>query len=291
MGGEGGFYGGGRCGEYQGYNLWSNSSHGVDECSPEYIMSNLGKHFNDNFLIFMKKYPVQIPMTDPNANLADVPGVGVSGTGFSSSNFEMGLSSYDPDTQGYSASGALPDELPLCPRNNDFVWPLQNDTKNIYVSSCVGPRECSGCSPNHKGVDMADANKQRKVIAVDNGVVTFAGGDYGTVVIDHGDGFVTRYLHNSNIKVDYGQEVERGEEIAIIGGRGPNGLNQYPIHLHFEVIKDGMICDPLDPDNTLFEMTIGDRGVKFLCSGNCWYHRHNYGYAGLIELYKEGEGC
>ena len=60
------------------------------------------------------------------------------------------------------------------------------------------------------------------------------------VVIDHGEGLVTRYAHLQQACVDAGAQVTKGQEI---GKMGSSGLTQ-DIHLHFEVLVDGQPVDP-----------------------------------------------
>ena len=65
---------------------------------------------------------------------------------------------------------------------------------------------------------------------------------YGqTVEINHGNGYVTRYAHNSNNLVDVGATVQKGDPIALIGS---SGRSTGP-HLHFEVLKNGRSVNPM----------------------------------------------
>lgn len=75
------------------------------------------------------------------------------------------------------------------------------------------------------------------------GRVVFAGeqGAYGhTVVVEHGEGWRTRYAHLSAIAVQAGQELADG---SVVGRVGQSGRATGP-HLHFEVWKDGVRVDP-----------------------------------------------
>ncbi len=82
------------------------------------------------------------------------------------------------------------------------------------------------------------------VVASDGGRVVFAGWDntgYGySVVIDHGNGYRTRYAHFSYYYVNYGDYVNQG---AVIGKVGSTGRSTGP-HLHFEVLKNGWRVNP-----------------------------------------------
>ncbi len=119
-----------------------------------------------------------------------------------------------------------------------FVWPLPA-TKQI--SSYFGSRWGS----KHGALDISNGRVYGKpIIASDGGKVVEAGWHYSYgyyVLIDHGNGFKTRYAHCSKLKVKVGQRVAQGEYIADVGNTG----NSYGAHLHFEVIKGGTLVDPL----------------------------------------------
>lgn len=100
----------------------------------------------------------------------------------------------------------------------------------------------------HEGIDLL-ANLGSPVFAPGNGKVTFVGrrGGYGlTVEIDHGFGYKTVYAHLSKTLVKEGQNVKRGDRIALTGN---SGLSTGP-HLHYEVHYNGV---PQDPINYFFE--------------------------------------
>lgn len=115
-----------------------------------------------------------------------------------------------------------------------FICPL---TKGKFVISAY-----YGDGRNHKGIDLA-ANRGVAIFAAAAGQVTYAGydGDYGyNVVIDHGNGFKTRYAHASALCVSKGQTVSQGDMIAAVGSTGYSTGN----HLHFEVIVNGNRVNP-----------------------------------------------
>ena len=95
----------------------------------------------------------------------------------------------------------------------------------------------------HKGLDLG-APYGSAVLAMGAGVVTYAGdnGDYGNLVeIDHGNGFLSRYGHNSENLVATGTFVRRGQMIARVGS---SGRSTGP-HVHVEVHSEGKAVDPL----------------------------------------------
>jgi murein DD-endopeptidase MepM/ murein hydrolase activator NlpD len=104
----------------------------------------------------------------------------------------------------------------------------------------------TGRSALHTGLDFP-ADVGTPVAAAAGGVVVSTGSHpaYGQMVeIDHGRGLVTRYAHNSKIRVADGDLVKRGQVIAAVGS---TGRSTGP-HLHFEVLVDGV---PQDPDKFL----------------------------------------
>ena len=94
----------------------------------------------------------------------------------------------------------------------------------------------------HQGVDLA-VPRGSPVWATADGEVVFAGRDgrYGrTVVIDHGNGYRTRYAHLKKIETERGKRVRRGD---VVGRVGKSGRASGP-HLHYEVLRNGTPVDP-----------------------------------------------
>ncbi len=113
-----------------------------------------------------------------------------------------------------------------------------------WMSSKFGQRldPFTGKSAWHAGVDFAGKEKS-DVVAVAGGVVTHAGKRYGyglMVEITHGDGYVTRYGHHSEVLVSVGDVVKPRQ---VIGKMGSSGRSTGP-HVHFEVLKNGKHVDP-----------------------------------------------
>jgi murein DD-endopeptidase MepM/ murein hydrolase activator NlpD len=115
---------------------------------------------------------------------------------------------------------------------------------NSYVTSGFGGRAdpFGRGSEFHPGIDFK-ANVGDPVRAVAEGVVSFAGvkGGYGNVVeIDHGNGYMTRYGHNSRLEVKVGDLVHIGDELAKAGSSG----RSTGAHVHFEVWENGQLVNP-----------------------------------------------
>jgi len=114
-----------------------------------------------------------------------------------------------------------------------------------YISSYFGSRAdpFDGHSARHTGIDIATPYGT-PVHAVAEGMVTFVGvrHGYGNVVeIDHGNGYMTRYAHNSKLDVHPGQHVQVGNVIANAGSTGRSTGS----HVHFEVWYHGRVINPL----------------------------------------------
>lgn len=123
-----------------------------------------------------------------------------------------------------------------------FLWPCPSSKR---ITSGFGNRAqpTAGASTNHKGIDIG-ASYGAAIIAAAGGRVTTAAysssaGNY--VVISHGNGLSTVYMHCSALYVSAGQTVSAGQSIAAVGSTGYSTGN----HLHFGVIKNGSYVNPL----------------------------------------------
>lgn len=131
---------------------------------------------------------------------------------------------------------ATPPSATYVPSASGFVWPSGAHMITQYFNS------------RHPALDIAGA-WQTPSYAAKAGVVEKAqcgwNGGYGCyVVIDHGGGVKTLYAHHSQLLVTPGEEVEPGQTIALMGNSG-NVRGHTGIHLHFEVIINGVRVNPL----------------------------------------------
>jgi murein DD-endopeptidase MepM/ murein hydrolase activator NlpD len=113
------------------------------------------------------------------------------------------------------------------------------------VSSRYGRRidPFTGRPAFHRGLDIS-ARRGTAILATADGrvkrVLRSAAGFGNEVLIDHGNGYQTRYAHCDRILVSRGQKVARGEVIATVGDTG----HSTGPHLHYEVIREGRHHNP-----------------------------------------------
>ncbi|MBA4493657.1 M23 family metallopeptidase [Paenactinomyces guangxiensis] len=124
-----------------------------------------------------------------------------------------------------------------------FLWPVSGGR----ISSSYGLRfhPIEKEYQEHDGIDIAK-ERGAPILASDGGVVTESrrSSGYGwKIVIDHGNGYQTLYAHmeEKDVKVRAGQQVKKGQVIALVGS---NGWSTGP-HLHFEVHQNGRLINPL----------------------------------------------
>ena len=117
-----------------------------------------------------------------------------------------------------------------------------------YISSTFGYRTqpIAGASTNHKGIDFAAATGTPIYAATAGTVISagYAGNAGNLLVINHGNGLLTYYMHCSKIYVSAGQKVSKGQNVAAVGTTG----NSTGPHLHFQVMLNGT---PVNPANYL----------------------------------------
>ncbi|MBQ3789362.1 MAG: peptidoglycan DD-metalloendopeptidase family protein [Lachnospiraceae bacterium] len=122
-----------------------------------------------------------------------------------------------------------------------FAWPCPKYTR---ISDNFGMRvhPTLGVELMHNGIDLAAPYGTAIVAAYDGKVVA---ADYSSsmgnyIMIDHGSGLYTIYMHCSSLSVSRGQEVSKGQNIAAVGSTGRSTGN----HLHFGVRLNGNYVNP-----------------------------------------------
>ncbi len=130
---------------------------------------------------------------------------------------------------------------PLSVGDISFTWPCPSSSR---ITSTFGDRSSptEGASTNHKGIDIGAASGS-SVIAAAGGTVVIAtysasAGNY--IMLSHGGGVYTVYMHLSSIGVSTGESVSRGSTIGTVGS---TGYSTGP-HLHFGIRINGSYVNP-----------------------------------------------
>lgn len=119
------------------------------------------------------------------------------------------------------------------------IWPTSGQ-----VTSPFGWRSSpfGGGGDFHPGIDIA-SDGGTPIVATADGIVVYSDwySGYGKLVqIDHGNGIVTLYGHNSQLAVSAGQKIKKGQVIAYMGSTGLSTGN----HCHYEIRINGQAVDP-----------------------------------------------
>ncbi len=121
-----------------------------------------------------------------------------------------------------------------------FIFPV----KNPIVTDAYGyTRDTVGYAITHKGTDF-HAPEGTPVMAINSGIVRVVQKYeiYGnTVIVDHGDGLLSMYMHLSQAKVKVGDKVTTGDIIAL---SGETGYAESP-HLHLTIRINNISIDPM----------------------------------------------
>jgi murein DD-endopeptidase MepM/ murein hydrolase activator NlpD len=152
---------------------------------------------------------------------------------------------------GSSPQGCVP---PTGEGSGEATGQFANPAAGYPLTSDFGPRPrpCAGCSAYHPAVDLGTPTGT-PINASDGGEVVYvdyAGGYGKTVVIDHGNGYQSRYSHLNAYNVSVGTQVDQGQQIATSGSTG-NGTGP---HLDFGIYQNSGSNFPpkgtaVDPEN------------------------------------------
>lgn len=125
----------------------------------------------------------------------------------------------------------------------NFIWPCPASSR---ITSNFGDRESptEGASSSHQGVDIG-ASAGSSILAAASGTVTistysYSAGNY--IMVNHGGGVSTVYMHCSELLVSAGQQVTQGQ---VIGKVGSTGYSTGP-HLHFGIRVNGSYVNPIN---------------------------------------------
>jgi len=127
-----------------------------------------------------------------------------------------------------------------------FSYPVEGEISREYAKDSLVYSETLKEWVTHTGVDIK-ADKTTVVKSAEEGTVTAIKNDprYGTtVIIEHSDGFETRYANLLTAEfVTIGEKVSKGQTIGTVGNTAAfEVMDDY--HLHFELLKDGEYQDP-----------------------------------------------
>lgn len=168
-----------------------------------------------------------------------------------SATYEKLVKSYEADIKAFEdkidaiINSASHGDGNVASKPGGFIWPLQYS--DVYISSSYGYRydPISGVYKLHGGTDTCcwSGTMGKSVRASASGTVIIATwhNSYGYYVgIDHGNGIVTIYAHNSSLNVSVGQKVNQGDIVAYAGSTGYST----GAHCHFEVRVNGTKVNP-----------------------------------------------
>ena len=183
---------------------------------------------------------------------------------FSSLEFLMGLDSI-PESDIVTASAGRLDVLERSASKveenyvrvmeaiaeKDFVMPPMTNPMKDFTFAQTGASVGNKINPfykvpmKHNGLDII-APAGDPVYAVADGmvkdVIKSRKGLGNVVVIDHGNGYVTRYAHLADVEAKKGRKVRRGTRLGYVGVSG----NSFAPHLHYEVLRDTLVLDPVN---------------------------------------------
>ena len=125
--------------------------------------------------------------------------------------------------------------------NINFIWPCPSSSR---ITSAFGSRTSptEGASSNHKGIDIG-ASTGSNILAAADGTVSIATYSYSAgnyIMLNHGGGVTTVYMHCSSLLVSPGETVKKGQVIAKVGS---TGYSTGP-HLHFGIRYNGSYVNP-----------------------------------------------
>ncbi len=135
-------------------------------------------------------------------------------------------------------------------KDSSFVMPPMHKPVSGFTFAQTGASVGMKINPfykveiMHNGLDII-APAGEPVYAVADGVVSEVirsrKGLGNQVVIDHGNGYFTRYAHLSDMEAVKGRSVRRGTRLGYVGVSG----NSFAPHLHYEVVRDTVVLDPV----------------------------------------------
>lgn len=165
---------------------------------------------------------------------------------------------------GAAAVGAAATQVRSYEHTMQVMLPPQNGVKphiTGHFGEHRGEKSHGGSDFNYVGGQTGRNLQHPTIHAPIAGTVTSVGGKYGTVMIQDAQGNSHQILHMQDTKVKVGQHVEPGDPIGTMGGRGPQGANQYAQHVHYQM-KDpaGKLINPETYWNKGIQQEAGKHG-------------------------------
>lgn len=179
---------------------------------------------------------------------------------------------------GAAAVGAAATQARSYEHTMQVMLPPQNGVKphiTGHFGEHRGEKSHGGSDFNYVGGQTGRNLQHPTIHAPIAGTVTSVGGKYGTVMIQDAQGNSHQILHMQDTKVKVGQHVEPGDPIGTMGGRGPQGANQYAQHVHYQM-KDpaGKLINPESYWNKGIQQEAGKHGHA---------HDHDHAPAGTLR--------
>jgi putative chitinase len=179
---------------------------------------------------------------------------------------------------GAAAIGAAATQARSYEHTMQVMLPPQNGVKphiTGHFGEHRGEKSHGGSDFNYVGGQTGRNLQHPTIHAPIAGTVTSVGGKYGTVMIQDAQGNSHQILHMQDTKVKVGQHVEPGDAIGTMGGRGPQGANQYAQHVHYQM-KDpaGKLINP---------ETYWNRGIQQEAGKHGHAHDHDHAPAGTLR--------
>lgn len=134
---------------------------------------------------------------------------------------------------------AFSHQIPDAEWSGDFLAPIDSEVSDSFGTRRVFNGKLESV---HRGLDFR-ARPGSPVVAANSGEVVLAREMFyegNCVIIDHGEGFMTLYMHLSRFEVAEGQRVTKGQEIGLSGATG----RATGPHLHMGVRWEGAYLDP-----------------------------------------------
>lgn len=136
-------------------------------------------------------------------------------------------------------------------QDSAFVMPPMTNPLHDFSFAQTGASVGDKINPfykvkiRHNGLDLI-APAGEPVYATDDGmvseVVRSRKGLGNVIILDHGNGYKTRYAHLADMEVRKGMRVKKGKRLGYVGVSG----NSFAPHLHYEILRDTLVLDPVN---------------------------------------------